>query len=334
MFCPKCGAQVSDGNNFCQNCGAKLNQLVGNFHSSTEVRNSNEIDREALRIYLGDILALECIKSKLCDRWNEKKNEVTRIKKWNYYKKYNLSIKGMVVHFFYNGKDIYLATDDFEYSFFIKCDPKLIGGEYKWWHIDDTLVGKINDEYPYADAWSYRIPSLGFFERIKVTKEFIGFYKDFKKNGPIGYEKTLVKVANLNKSCDNIAREYYKACELLKKAYSINVIPEMFRDGIYSIYYLYNFISTSKESLTTALLHYDLNEIKTKLDRIIDQQEEIIIQQAVSAAQNEHIIAQNQSQLNRLAEIESNTAMAAQYAEIASNNAEACAWISLAQYVK
>ena len=89
-----------------------------------------------------------------------------------------------------------------------------------------------------------------------------------------------------------------------------------------------------KHTLTTALLHFDLNEIKKKLDKIIAQQEEIIIQQAINNAQNQQLLRQNQQQLEYLSTIESNTSQAAQYAEIAANNAEACAWIGMANYIE
>lgn len=100
------------------------------------------------------------------------------------------------------------------------------------------------------------------------------------------------------------------------------------------MYYLNDFIQTSNESLSTALLHFDLNEIKQKLDTVIEQQEEIIINQAIIQAQNEQMIKQNTNMLNSLASIEGNTHMASQYAEIAANNAEACAWIGVANYIK
>lgn len=86
-------------------------------------------------------------------------------------------------------------------------------------------------------------------------------------------------------------------------------------------------------SFETALLHYNLEEIKAKLDTIIAQQQEIIINQSIMMAQNREICEQNQKKLARLASIESNTHNAAQYAEIAARNAEASAWIGAANYI-
>lgn len=78
--------------------------------------------------------------------------------------------------------------------------------------------------------------------------------------------------------------------KLLKKTYDVNVIPSRFRKNLYAIYYLHDFVTSSNQSLATAMLHFDLNEIKAKLDRIIDQQEEIIIQQSVIMAQNDQLL--------------------------------------------
>ena len=136
----------------------------------------------------------------------------------------------------------------------------------------------------------------------------------------------------MTQTANRISYELDKACNLLQKAYQVNIIPMQFRN-LYTIYYLHEFISTSRESLSAALLHCDLNEIKAKLDKIIAQQQEVIIQQAIIASQNNQLLQQNKLQLERLASIESNTTQAGQYAEIAAVNAETCAWIGLANYI-
>ena len=73
------------------------------------------------------------------------------------------------------------------------------------------------------------------------------------------------------------------------------------------------------------MLHYNLEEIKSKLDTIIEQQKEIIVNQAIAIAQNKTICEQNQKQLEKSSNIETNSYCAAQYAEIGARNAEAAA---------
>lgn len=142
----------------------------------------------------------------------------------------------------------------------------------------------------------------------------------------------MVVINSKKDECAVVKSEYDKSEELLNNAYSLNIIPKQFRN-IYAIYYLYDFITTSDTSLSTALLHCDLNEIKQKLDTVIKQQQKIIINQAVMVAQNQTIIKQNTEKLHKLASIEQNTERAAQYSQIAANNAEACAWIGIANYI-
>lgn len=128
-------------------------------------------------------------------------------------------------------------------------------------------------------------------------------------------------------------KEFQQAEQLLERIYSVNIVPKQFRD-LYAVHYLYDFVTTSNESLTTALMNYNLEQIKQKLDTIIEQQREIILNQAIQISQNEKLIKQNQQQINQLARIEQNTEKADTYSKIAASNAEACAWIGLAQYIK
>lgn len=119
----------------------------------------------------------------------------------------------------------------------------------------------------------------------------------------------------------------------MENAYSVNIVPQQFRN-LYAIYYLCEFISTSNESFSNALLQCNLEEIKQQLATVIENQREMIINQAILIAQNEEIIAQNNQNLKHLAKVENNTAFAAKYSQIAAVNAEACAWIGVANYIK
>ena len=86
MFCTKCGCQLSDDAVFCQQCGAK-EQAAGSVDRTG--RNSsagNELDREALKIYLSDLLSLECIKRKYLIRLRQLDKEESYLKNNNLYK--------------------------------------------------------------------------------------------------------------------------------------------------------------------------------------------------------------------------------------------------------
>jgi hypothetical protein len=132
-----------------------------------------------------------------------------------------------------------------------------------------------------------------------------------------------VCISEINTEIDEISNQ-------LEQAYSANIIPRPFRN-IQGIYYLYDYLSTSNQSLSEALLQCNLEAIKNKLDNVIKQQGEYIIQQAQA---NAALYEQNQSILNSLIDlnskaddlnskadsIASNTSMAAKYAQISATN--------------
>ncbi|MCD7890491.1 MAG: hypothetical protein LUG26_01565 [Ruminococcus sp.] len=106
--------------------------------------------------------------------------------------------------------------------------------------------------------------------------------------------------------------------EHLQKAYSLNIIPLQFRN-IQGIYYLYDYISTSNQGLSEALMQCNLDAIKQKLDNVIRLQGAAIVQQAQANAQlyqqNQQILATAQATMN-------NTAIAAKYAQISAINSK------------
>lgn len=104
----------------------------------------------------------------------------------------------------------------------------------------------------------------------------------------------------------------------LNSAYSANIIPLQFRN-IQGIYYLYDYISTSNQSLSEALMQCNLEAIKQKLDSVIELQGKAIIQQAQA---NAAIMEQNQRILETAQATMQNTAVAAKYAQICAVNSE------------
>lgn len=85
------------------------------------------------------------------------------------------------------------------------------------------------------------------------------------------------RVQELNKEILFYENEYGKVTVLLKQLYDVNVIPLRYRD-FYSAMYLYDwFVFGSSDDLDMALNTYVLEEIKERLDVVIRQQSEIIL---------------------------------------------------------
>lgn len=354
MFCYKCGHQLSDNAVFCHKCGTKI--PTDTQTSSTQVKRfipsssgSSELDHEALKIYLRDLLSLECIKRKYINSINSLNKRIATIDTQSYSKFYTFeypdswSYTKNVLYFKYKNGHHYLGMI-----------PSLLYGDHPivtcffakdpyWFESNDCYYLNIeenHEKFTKLSMWTcYDIVcSNNIFSKRRLGKKakdaFLRSYEDFKQCCSAGLQSQNIQSNKLKTYKNSIVNELNAVEKILTKAYGINVIPQSFRNNIYAIYYLYDFIRTSNQSLTTALLHYDLNEIKAKLDKIIVQQQEIIIQQSIMIARNQQILEQNQQHLKSLASIERNTAQAAQYSAIAASNAEACAWIGLANYLK
>lgn len=352
MFCYKCGYQIPDDAQFCSKCGAAQSTNATMMTSNTQPE-SKDLDREAIKIYLSNILALECMKVKLNNDYCEAEKKLKYEDENNYIQCFPIS-NGYIWLAYHDGKVHIGAFNDGDYGGaytgeFLNREHMTDGkgfvkyvwgqevinhrGRFYWGIVDDNSLPTIKSSSFWWDIGGNNMLQQKF-RQSSARDSFLELYSQFKQTAPQQYQDNLEKIIKpLKNRVAGISDEWKKADKLLQEAYSVNIIPQQYRN-IYAIWFIHDFINTSNESLTTALLHCDLDEIKQKLDTIIEQQREIIINQAVLMAQNAQMIEQNQQTLNRLAGIEQNTERASQYAQIASNNAEACAWIGMANYIK
>lgn len=341
MYCFKCGNQISDDSLFCSKCG--ISQTSNDLGKNKE--SNKDYSQEALRIYFQDLLSLECIKNKLQNVSNLLQISIKEKENSNYYQRYFLYTDRNIdrfLHLWYDGKETKFAAIKFS-----GFDPTVNG-----YQIDrrenlnyDNSLGYAVTEWLsveksraiFETAWKYFDNSLFFGSVVRENKNLKKYCLEqclnFEKKAPEKYKTALNEIEQLKDEFNGVTEELNNATKLLEQAYSVNIIPQQFRN-IYAVYYLCDFVNTSNESLSTALLNYNLDIIKQKLDEIIDQQQEIIINQTLMMAQNEKLIKQNEQKIRYLASIEQNSDRASQYAQIAANNAEACAWISLANYIR
>ncbi len=162
--------------------------------------------------------------------------------------------------------------------------------------------------------------------RDDARKQFFEDFDDFSEKCREGFEKNQKERIIKSMSLPTLKKSLEKQKKLLDDAYSINIIPSMFRN-IYAIHYIYEFITTSNESLSNVLMHYNLETVKQKLDNILEKQSVIITQNAFKISQNNALLAQNQQMLNRLASIEANTEIAAEYGRINEINTDIIIWL-------
>jgi len=338
MFCQNCGVELPNTAKFCSNCGFKIENAIITTPNET---TNNDYNTTAIKIYLSNILSLECMRKKLNRDWHQLDRRIKSRKATGYCERFLTkedwakvnNANGHWVWFKYDGKKCYIA---FHTS---------ASGQLQWinehydlspWGTSEKLVWySVEENFKFLNNkknWLSRT-TCPTKEKAQVRDKFLQHYETFKANAHNKHMQFWNDTQSLIKKLNGIYDEHTKVTELLNKAYNVNIIPKQFRN-LQAIYFLHDYISTSNETLSSAFLHCDLDVIKQKLDIIIEQQEEIIIGQAILAAQNKELISRNQQALDKLSSIEENTSRSAQYAEIAANNAEACAWIGLANYIK
>lgn len=112
MFCYKCGYQIPNDAQFCSKCGTALNATATTVTNNVSPE-SKELDREAIKIYLSNVLALECVISKLQNDWCEVDNSVKAFEATNYNKQFLC----------YDNRYAYIATSNETLSAaFLHCD--------------------------------------------------------------------------------------------------------------------------------------------------------------------------------------------------------------------
>lgn len=132
--------------------------------------------------------------------------------------------------------------------------------------------------------------------------------------------------------------EYKKVVDSLTLAYDANIVPQPYRKNLAAIFYIYDYMSTSQETLSATLMHTHLEDgiqrISAKLDCIIEQNQEVIFQNRIKEANDRQMIKQTDNMLASLQRTEKNTETAAQYAQISAACSKANAYFSLANYLK
>lgn len=125
---------------------------------------------------------------------------------------------------------------------------------------------------------------------------------------------------------------------LIRYVYSANVIPKHYRD-FYATVFLYDWFAYSgADDLDMALNTYVLEEIKARLDRIIEQQSEMILNQRLMLAkQQESIDAQNRHSdmmRRRLNQLQATEEERLRYERMTEANTAATAYFAAATYLK
>lgn len=333
MFCIKCGSKIADGSAFCSKCGTKVNasEVV---MTSNQGSLSKELDRRALKIYMRNVLILECVVQQLTEKLDALSKKIKNLESNNYYRAYSNGSNRIKFEFFYNGKNVFVMTgEDGKYILYDEWDRY---GKKVWKNIEEILPNLSQKSAWYSSTEIERLKKRNSFSdnmrmikgRNNLKNLFLKNYEEFKEIAPIEYEKNCKTISSLKQQYETDYMRLKKVKGILSQAYRVNIVPGMFRNKLYAIYYLYDIVATSNMSFEMAILNCNLEEIKTKLDTVIAKQQESIINQAKIIAQNARLCEQNEEMLKKLAAVETNTSYAAQYTEIAANNTETMVYLA------
>jgi|GEM_PF-5845037 len=328
MYCSNCGIQLADNSKFCNNCGTPINN--SNIVETRQTQLEPTYNRDVVILHLRDLRFLEIAREKLS---KDIDNIDYKINNYGFSKKFyrpQRSSSGM-------------SSDEFFEMF-----GPMLGG------IGILLIGWLIDMLIYSMFHSHFIIIIAaiiasifiIWSVIAIVDNYSGSTNS-RKSYELACKKYDEDVVNDEKRVQwelqekerlasirsQMYDEWQRIDALLKKTYDINIIPSQFR-GLYAVYYLFEFLSTSQETLKEALLHCDLDEIKRKLDIIIQQQEQIILNQELQSAQLDGLRQQNDEMLKYAIETEKNTNMSAKYSQVAATNTEALFYMSVAQYIR
>lgn len=123
----------------------------------------------------------------------------------------------------------------------------------------------------------------------------------------------------------------------LQQVYAVNIIPNKYR-SVYVAYYLYDYISSSRETdIDRVLQTMLLDQIIAKLDKIIAQQEEIILNQRMQLAKQDALLAQSkkqhEEQMKAISNLEENQQMQNDYLAMTEANTRITNYFVTADYI-
>ena len=349
---------------------APINSLTNSRSSFNSKDTKDEIDRETLLSYLGDIRVMETI---LKESQNSKEQIERDLEDWDkskqsyitpfysspprepikpYQSKTNYNPDSKVFYFPYSKfKIVGAILMSLLFLLFIIIFAKGLGGFFVFllvccflfsvgltiYLINYNMEAKRNHDIVMNEN---ERKEQKYKEELEEHKEKMIEYRkkhsaeelEYRERRKVYEEERKQHEEEKDKLIGTIQIEDSEIKAMLEKAYSANIIPQQFRN-IEGVYYLYDYLSTSNQSLSEALMQANLEAIKQKMDNMIKLQSAQIIQQAQMNAkldiQNKKLVsmqAQTNAKLDAIIDISeatmNNTAVAAKYAQIAAVNSE------------
>lgn len=317
---------------------------------------NNNIDREFLISHLYDVRALELTKQKLYNEIQRNLKEINSFGITTILKKPNIvlrvfltSVSSLVSLLLFT-----LVVGGFIFKDYIVdtvkwggiTDPEPFEGVYLFRTMGDNVLGGFGDYY-------YTVPVQPEFNRfidlciiISVALAIVitlivlfsslssyNNYKQAKRSNEERLRKEQQRKHLLMKQNEVNSKKLSELDIVLSSNYSVNVIPGQFRTAV-GVCYLYDYLSTSRESFQSALMNCNMNSINMNMQKMIETQGNMLIQQYITNARLVDLNKQNRVMMNRLANIEQNTELTAKYAAMNAANTRTIAFFKELEYLK
>ena len=275
---------------------------VPNAAASLEEITMDEINRDVLIGHLSDLRVLEIAKTKFVQRINACNSRISQLGiHQTFHKPSNLGL-GLA--------------------------PVIAFG-LLWLPVASAVMNKQSWVYilaAVAVVGSFLIALAVYSSKMKQYKQAVSQDED-RVNKEMIEKNALVAENQKNKA------GLKEVNELLNNTYSINIIPQQYRN-VGGICYLYDYLSTSQQSLESAFLNYNVEKVNMNINRVIENQSEMILQQYITNMKLKNIEGHNRQMIEQLRNIEQNSAMAAKYASITSANTSTMAFIETYNFLK
>ncbi|MBR2889155.1 MAG: hypothetical protein IKC09_02630 [Oscillospiraceae bacterium] len=204
------------------------------------------------------------------------------------------------------------------------------------WIIQIFFLGAVLFAIPTFLCWKEK------YENIAINRKNEEYYQEKlnEYNNRLDSAKEQARKEKIENTeiLNNWIKEGQTVRGLLKKAYDANVIPGHYR-GMYAAVYLYNWFSTSgADDLDHALSMFVLEEIKDRLDTIIENQSEMMLNQQVMIA-NQYAMIEQQKEYECMMRQKLNAIQATQeeqlsYSKMIECHTETLAFFAAADYIR
>ena len=278
-------------------------------------------NREFLVPYLRDVCALQLALNKLRGRLAELEYQKRRLEQGVY------SCNKPNEPYYDSENGIFLLVLGIFTSLLsiliFRVDLDLFG----WFFLFGGLIEIISGVVKYSNV------SQENFQKEKAYKDQLAVYQQTQtKNSQA--KQSIPAIENEMRQC---RLEIKRANDALTKVYCANVVPSHYRK-MYAAVFLYDWFSTGQsDDLDMALNMFVLEEIKEKLDRIIANQETIILNQYLQLAEQRSSMELQKEHTamleNKLNQINASNEERNTYLAMIDSNISTIAYFSAANYI-